>query len=59
MFGNDAGDESFEETLRSIAAELGRYIERSIESVDLDDLADTIGVDAAIARNGPRAPAAG
>jgi hypothetical protein len=50
MFGNDAGDESFEETLRSIAAELGRYIERSIESVDLDELADSIGVDAAIAR---------
>jgi hypothetical protein len=50
MFGNDAGDESFEETLRSIAAELGRYIERSMESVDLDEVADTIGVDAAIAR---------
>jgi hypothetical protein len=50
MFGNDAGDENFEETLRSIAAELGRYIERSIEKVDLDDLADTIGMDAAVAR---------
>jgi len=50
MFGNDAGDESFEESLRSIAAELGRYIERSIDSVDLDELADTIGVDAAMAR---------
>jgi hypothetical protein len=50
MFGNDAGDESFEETLRSIAAELGRYIERSIESVDMDELADSIGVDPAMAR---------
>jgi hypothetical protein len=50
MFGNDAGDESFEETLRSIAAELGKYIERSIESVDLDDLADQVGVDAVVAR---------
>ncbi len=51
MFGNEAGDENFEESLRSIAAELGRYIERSIENVDLDDLADTIGVDAAMARD--------
>jgi hypothetical protein len=50
MFGNDAGDESFEETLRSIAAELGRYIERSIESVDMGELADSIGVDPAMAR---------
>lgn len=50
MFGNDAGDESFEDTLRSIAAELGRYIERSIESVDVDELADSIGVDSAMAR---------
>jgi hypothetical protein len=51
MFGNDAGDESFEETLRSIAAELGRYIERSIDSLDLDELADSIGVDPAMARD--------
>jgi hypothetical protein len=50
MFGNDAGDESFEDTLRSIAAELGRYIERSMESVDLDELADSIGIDASMAK---------
>ena len=50
MFGNDAGDESFEETLRAIAAELGRYIERSIDNVDLDQVADSIGLDPAVAR---------
>jgi hypothetical protein len=50
MFGNDAGDESFEETLRSIAAEVGRYIERTIDSFDVDELADSIGVDPATAR---------
>jgi hypothetical protein len=51
MFGNDADDESFEETLRSAAAELGQYIERSIENVDLDRFADSVGVDPGIARN--------
>jgi hypothetical protein len=50
MFGNDAGDESFEDTLRSIAAEIGRYIERTIDNVDVDELADSIGVDASTAR---------
>lgn len=50
MFGNDPGGESFEDTLRSIAAALGGYIERSIENVDPDDVADAIGVDAAMAR---------
>ena len=50
MFGNDAGGESFEETLRSIAAALGGYIERSIENVDPEEVADSIGVDASMAR---------
>jgi hypothetical protein len=50
MFGNDAGGESFEDKLRSIAAEVGRYIERSIDSVDVDEFADSIGVDPATAR---------
>lgn len=50
MFGNDAGDENFEETLRSIAAEIGRYIERTIDNVDVDELADSIGVDSSTAR---------
>ena len=47
---NGEGGENFEETLRSMAAELGRYIERSIDSLDLDDVADSIGVDPAAAR---------
>ena len=50
MFGNDAGGESFEEALRSIAAALSGYLERSIENVDPDEVADSIGVDAAMAR---------
>jgi hypothetical protein len=45
MFANEPGDESFEDALRSIAAELGQYIERSLDNVDVDDLADRIGVD--------------
>lgn len=50
MSGNDAGDENFEETLRSIAAEIGRYIERTIDNVDVEELADSIGVDPSTAR---------
>jgi hypothetical protein len=50
MFGNEADGDSFEETLRSIAAELSRYIERSVEHVDVDEFADRTGVDPATAR---------
>jgi hypothetical protein len=50
MFGNDSGGENFEEMLRSLAAELGRYIERSIDSVDLDEFAGSVGVDPTAAR---------
>lgn len=50
MFENDPSGESFEDALRSIAAELGRYIERSIDNVDLDELADSVGVDPSAAR---------
>ena len=49
MFANDPGGESFEDALRSIAAELGQYIERSMENVDVDDLADRFGVDSSTA----------
>ncbi|HYB29351.1 MAG TPA: hypothetical protein VEF89_22260 [Solirubrobacteraceae bacterium] len=49
MFENDPGGESFEDALRSIAAELGQYIERSLENIDADDIADRIGVDPATA----------
>jgi hypothetical protein len=50
MFENDGGGESFEDALRSIASELGRYIERSIDNVDVDELAGSFGVDASAAR---------
>jgi hypothetical protein len=50
MFGDDPGGESFEETLRALAGELGRYIERSIDNVDLESVADSIGVDPTMAR---------
>jgi hypothetical protein len=50
MFGNDAGGESFEDALRSIASELGRYIERSIDNADVEDLAGSLGVDPGTAR---------
>jgi len=49
MFANDPGGESFEDALRSIAAELGQYIERSLENVDVDDIADRFGVDSSTA----------
>src|SRR2546423_15014547 len=57
MFANDAGGESFEDALRSIASELGQYIERSLENVDVDDFADHLGVDPGTA--GERAENAG
>lgn len=50
MFEDDAGNESFDETLRSIARELGRSVERMVDSVDPDEIADAIGVDADAAR---------
>ena len=50
MFGKDSDGESFEDALRSIAGELGRYIERSIDNVDVDDLAGSLGVDPSAAR---------
>ena len=50
MFGDDASDEGFEETLRSIARELGRSVERAVDRVDLDEFAESVGVDPAVAR---------
>lgn len=51
MFEDDPGGENFEDSLRSLASELRRYIERSIDNVDLDEVADSIGVDASSARD--------
>jgi hypothetical protein len=50
VFGDDAKDENFEDALRSIARELGQSVERAIDRVDLDEVAGTIGVDPAVAR---------
>ncbi len=50
MFEHDGSHESFEETVRSIARELGRSVERAMERVDLDEVADSIGVDPTSAR---------
>ena len=49
MFEDDASHESFEETMRSIVREVSRSIER-VAQVDLDDVAEAIGVDLARAR---------
>jgi hypothetical protein len=50
MYEHDENEDSFEETVRSIARELGRSVERAMERVDLEDMAETIGVDPASAR---------
>ena len=51
MFGDESQDENFEDTLRSIAGELGRFIERSFDSADVDEAADAFGIDPAAARD--------
>jgi hypothetical protein len=43
--------DSFEDTLRSIAGEVGRFLERSVENLDVDQFAESTGVDAAAARD--------
>jgi hypothetical protein len=50
---SDSGpnSESFEETVRAIAGALGRYVQLAVETVDLDHVAESIGVDAVIARD--------
>lgn len=50
MFGDEAGNDRFEETVRSIARELGRSVERAMDKVDMDEVADAIGVDPLAAR---------
>ena len=43
--------DSFEDTLRSIVGEVGRFIERSVENVDVDQFAESTGVDPTAARD--------
>lgn len=45
MFDDQGSDENFEETLRSIAREAGRSLERAMDKVDLDEVAEAFGVD--------------
>jgi hypothetical protein len=47
---SDPNGESFEEMLRSVAGELGRSIEHYVDNLDVGDVADSIGVDPAVAR---------
>jgi hypothetical protein len=51
MFEDDAGDESLEETVRSIARELGSSVERAMDRVDVEEFADAMGVDRDAARD--------
>src|ERR1019366_5675209 len=49
MCADDSSHEGFEETVRSIAREVSRSIERVAQG-DLDEVAETIGVDPVRAR---------
>jgi hypothetical protein len=51
MWSDGPGGDSFEDKLRMLAAELGQYVERAVDNVDLDELADTMGVDPSAARS--------
>lgn len=46
----DETNENFEETLRSIAHELGESVQRTMSQFDVNEIADAIGVDADRAR---------
>jgi hypothetical protein len=50
MTEHDPDRESFEETLRAIADELGRKLESSIDNFDSDKIAESFGVDPTVAR---------
>jgi hypothetical protein len=50
MFEDDESEESFEETLRSIAHELSESVQRRMSEIDVDEIAESIGVDADRAR---------
>ena len=50
MSENEPSGDSFEETLRAIARELGRSVERAVDNIDVDDFAQMFGVDASAAR---------
>ena len=47
---DEPSNEGFEETLRAIARELGRSVERAVDNIDVDEFAQMFGVDAGAAR---------
>jgi hypothetical protein len=51
MPDGDSNGDSFEETLRAIARELGRSVERAVDNIDVDEVAQMFGVDATAARD--------
>jgi len=50
MSEDQPSGDSFEETLRAIARELGRSVERAVDNIDVDEFAQMFGVDAGAAR---------
>jgi hypothetical protein len=50
VFEDDADGESFEDTIRSIARELGLSVERAVDNLDVEEFATAIGVDPDVAR---------
>ncbi len=50
MSQDEPSGESFEETLRAIARELGRSVERAVDNIDVDEFAQMFGVDTSAAR---------
>lgn len=43
--------ENFEDTVRSIMGEVARFVERAVEGLDVDEIAETTGVDPSAARD--------
>jgi hypothetical protein len=50
MADDESNGGSFEDTLREIARELGRSVERAVDNIDVDEVAQMFGVDASAAR---------
>lgn len=50
MPDDESNNDSFEETLRAIARELGRSVERAVDNIDVDEVAQMFGVDAGAAK---------
>lgn len=50
MSEDEPSGNNFEDTLREIARELGRSVERAVDNIDVDEFAQMFGVDAGAAR---------